>query len=48
MLDASATERDLGWTPLGFHAGLDRLISWAVDRIPAAAPKRAAMAIAAE
>ena len=48
MLDASATERDLGWTPLGFHAGLDRLISWAADRTPTCAPARSPMAIAAE
>ena len=30
MLDAAEAERDLGWRPQGFHAGLDRLLTWAL------------------
>ena len=49
MLDSSSTEHDLGWSPLGFHAGLDRLLSWAADRaVPAVRPAAVTIAIAAE
>ena len=30
MLDAAEAERDIGWRPQGFHAGLDRLLTWAL------------------
>jgi dTDP-glucose 4,6-dehydratase len=30
MLDSLEAERDLGWQAQGFHAGLDRLLSWAL------------------
>jgi dTDP-glucose 4,6-dehydratase len=32
MLDAIEAERDLGWQPRGFHAGLDRTLAWALSR----------------
>lgn len=40
-LDPGEAERELDWRPQGFHAGLERAISWAVDRL---APKQAAVA----
>lgn len=30
MLDSTEAERELGWRPGGFHAGLERLLSWAL------------------
>lgn len=43
MLDEGEAERDIGWRPQGFHAGLDRMLSWAIARYrPAAVPRVAA------
>lgn len=43
MLDDAEAERELGWRPQGFHAGLDRMLSWAIARYrPAAVPRVAA------
>ena len=47
MLDAIEAERDLGWRPQGFHAGLDRLLTWALAS-HAATQARRNTAIAAE
>jgi dTDP-glucose 4,6-dehydratase len=44
MLDEHEAERELGWRSQGFHAGLDRVLSWALSRY---APTRA-RAVAAE
>ncbi|HOZ26785.1 MAG TPA: NAD-dependent epimerase/dehydratase family protein [Hyphomonadaceae bacterium] len=44
MLDAVEAERDLGWRPLGFHAGLDRLLTWALASQAAAQARRTAIA----
>lgn len=46
MLDAAEAERDLGWRPQGFHAGLDRLLTWALAS--RAASRARAMPVAAE
>ncbi len=42
MLDAMEAERELGWEPTGFHAGLDRLLSWALASHAASQARRAA------
>lgn len=50
MLDSREAERDLGWEPQGFHAGLDRLLTWVLAshaasqarRVPRAAERLAA------
>jgi hypothetical protein len=43
MLDEAEAERELDWRPQGFHAGLDRMLSWAIGRYrPAVVPKVAA------
>jgi dTDP-glucose 4,6-dehydratase len=44
MLDEKEAERELGWHSQGFHAGLDRVLSWAISRY---APQQA-RAVAAE
>lgn len=44
MLDEREAERDIEWRPLGFHAGLDRALSWATGRYV----RPAAAAVAAE
>lgn len=36
MLDPTEAEQELGWSPQGFHAGLDRAISWSLGRHAAA------------
>lgn len=41
MLDDSEAELALGWKPRGFHAGLDRMLNWAMTRY---APTNAAIA----
>lgn len=46
MLDTSEAERDLGWRPHGFHAGLDRLLTWALAS--RAASRAQAIPVAAE
>lgn len=45
FLDASAAEAALDWRPLGFHAGLERALVWALDRYK---PAEALQKIAAE
>jgi nucleoside-diphosphate-sugar epimerase len=30
MLDATMAERELGWSPQGFHESLDRAVRWAL------------------
>lgn len=54
MLDPNEAERELGWRPRGFHAGLDRMLAWALSRYtraplqqPSPAPP-AIQAVAAE
>ncbi len=44
MLDENEAERELGWRSQGFHAGLDRVLGWALSRY---APSQA-RAVAAE
>jgi dTDP-glucose 4,6-dehydratase len=44
MLDAYEAERDLGWQPQGFHAGLDRLLTWALASHAASQARRVAIA----
>lgn len=44
MLDSHEAERDLGWRPQGFHAGLDRLLTWALASHAAAQARHAAVA----
>jgi dTDP-glucose 4,6-dehydratase len=44
MLDCTEAERDLGWEPLGFHAGLDRLLTWSLASLAAQAARRPAIA----
>ena len=44
MLDAVEAERDLGWQPQGFHAGLDRLLTWALASQAASQARRTAIA----
>lgn len=46
MLDAADAEQALGWRPHGFHAGLDRLLTWALASRAAALAR--AIPIAAE
>lgn len=46
MLDSGEAERLLGWAPHGFHAGLDRLVSWTVASYEASRAR--ALPIAAE
>jgi dTDP-glucose 4,6-dehydratase len=46
MLDTTEAERDLGWQPQGFHAGLDRLLTWALAS--RAASRTRAVPVAAE
>lgn len=46
MLDAADAESLLGWEPQGFHAGLDRLLSWALAS--RAAVQARGLAVAAE
>lgn len=46
MLDSAEAERLLGWDPQGFHAGIDRLLSWTVASYEASRAR--AVAIAAE
>jgi dTDP-glucose 4,6-dehydratase len=46
MLDSGEAERLIGWTPLGFHAGLDRLVSWTIASYHAA--RTQAVPLAAE
>ncbi len=46
MLDAGEAERLLGWKPHGFHAGLDRLVSWTVASYEASRAR--ALPLAAE
>jgi dTDP-glucose 4,6-dehydratase len=41
MLDDTEAELTLGWKPRGFHAGLDRMLNWAMTRY---APTHAAIA----
>lgn len=55
MLDANEAERELGWRPRGFHAGLDRTLTWALSRYtrtaavqPQPAPSPELRAVAAE
>lgn len=44
MLDTQEAERDLGWEPQGFHAGLDRLLTWALASHAASQARRTAQA----
>jgi dTDP-glucose 4,6-dehydratase len=44
MLDAGEAERELGWRPQGFHAGLDRLMTWALASHAASQARRVAVA----
>ncbi|MEQ1609931.1 MAG: NAD-dependent epimerase/dehydratase family protein [Hyphomonadaceae bacterium] len=44
MLDTVEAERDLGWRPQGFHAGLDRLLTWALASYAASQARRTAVA----
>lgn len=44
MLDAAEAERELGWRPQGFHAGLDRLLTWALASQAASQARRTAIA----
>lgn len=44
MLDSHEAERDLGWRPQGFHAGLDRLLTWALASHAASQARQAAVA----
>lgn len=44
MLDSNEAERELGWRPQGFHAGLDRLLSWSLASFAASQARRAAVA----
>ncbi len=44
MLDSHEAERDLGWRPQGFHAGLDRLLTWALASHAASLARHAALA----
>ena len=44
MLDSHEAERDLGWRPQGFHAGLDRLLTWALASHAASQARHAAIA----
>jgi len=46
MLDTAEAERLLGWAPQGFHAGVDRLLSWTVASYEASRPRT--LAVAAE
>ena len=46
MLDAAEAEHDLNWRPQGFHAGLDRLLTWALAS--RAAFRAQALPVAAE
>lgn len=41
MLDPSDAEAELAWRPLGFHAGFDRAMTWAVARFQPAQPSPA-------
>jgi dTDP-glucose 4,6-dehydratase len=36
MLDSAAAERELGWSPQGFHESLDRAVRWVLAQQPAA------------
>jgi dTDP-glucose 4,6-dehydratase len=40
MLDQTEAERLLGWQPTGFHAGLERLLNWAIASHEAAVARR--------
>ena len=44
MLDSREAERELGWQPAGFHAGLDRLLTWALASHAASQARRTAQA----
>jgi dTDP-glucose 4,6-dehydratase len=44
MLDEREAERDIEWRPMGFHAGLDRALTWAIGRYS----RPVAAAVAAE
>lgn len=46
MLDPADAEQALGWRPHGFHAGLDRLVAWALAS--RAAASRRTLPVAAE
>lgn len=44
MLDSNEAERELGWRPQGFHAGLDRLLSWSLASFAASQARRTPVA----
>lgn len=48
MLDPTDAEQELGWSPQGFHAGLERAIAWSLGRATTTAPRAAPRALAAE